>query len=121
GTSFSKSSPAGYAGCAAGPRLGRLNPALRRVSRRSMSRYCFRNDDRIKWENVEVITPRVSRGRPLPLGTTAAADGINFALLCRHGTRVVLVLSPIDSNKPFAEIELNPRRNRTGDHWHVLV
>jgi len=35
---------------------------------------------------------RVSRGRPLPLGTTPVADGINFALLCRHGTRVWLVL-----------------------------
>jgi isoamylase len=64
---------------------------------------------------------RTSRGRPLPLGATAVADGVNFALLCRHGTRVVLVISPIDTNVPLAEIELHPRRNRTGDHWHVLV
>jgi glycogen operon protein len=49
------------------------------------------------------------------------ADGVNFALLCRHGTRVALVLSPVDSNTSLAEIELDPRRNRTGDHWHVLV
>lgn len=65
--------------------------------------------------------PRVSRGRPLPLGATADSDGINFALLCRHGTRVVLVLSPIGSNRPFAEIDLDPLYHRTGDHWHVLV
>jgi glycogen operon protein len=68
-----------------------------------------------------VPSPRASRGRPLPLGTTQLADGVNFALLCRHGTRVWLVLSPADSNTPFAEIELCSRRNRTGDHWHVLV
>jgi glycogen operon protein len=68
-----------------------------------------------------VPTPRVSRGRPLPLGTTPLADGVNFALLCRHGTQVTLVLSAEDENAPFAEIELNRRRNRTGDHWHVLV
>jgi Holliday junction resolvasome RuvABC ATP-dependent DNA helicase subunit len=48
-------------------------------------------------------------------------DGVNFALLCRHGTRVVLVLSPVDSNTPFAEIELHPRRNRTGSMCLVPV
>ena len=64
---------------------------------------------------------RTSRGRPLPLGAAALADGVNFALLCRHGTRVTLVLSPIDSNTPCVEIDLNPNRNRTGDHWHILV
>jgi glycogen operon protein len=55
------------------------------------------------------------------LGTTQFTEGINFALLCRHGTRVWLVLSPRDSNTPFAEIELHHHRNRTGDHWHILV
>src|SRR2546423_304747 len=68
------------------------------------------------------VTPlRVSRGRPLPLGTTPLADGVNFALLCRHGTRVALVLSPADDNTPFAEVELHPRRHRTGGHWPVLA
>src|SRR5207302_9898023 len=33
-----------------------------------------------------------SRGRALPLGATALAEGINFALLCRHGTFVQLVI-----------------------------
>jgi glycogen operon protein len=46
---------------------------------------------------------------------------VNFALLCRHGTAVFLVLYPLDGEKPMAEIALHPRRNRTGDHWHVLV
>jgi glycogen operon protein len=64
---------------------------------------------------------RISRGRSLPLGAAAFASGVNFALLSRHGTEVTLVLLPLDSDRPFAEIALHPRRNRTGDHWHVSV
>ncbi len=66
-------------------------------------------------------TYRTARGRSLPLGVTALAGGINFALLCRHGTSVRLVLAALDTAEPLAEIELDPRKNRTGDHWHVLV
>jgi glycogen operon protein len=63
-----------------------------------------------------------SRGRPLPLGASAAPDGVNFALLCRHGLSVHLVVLPPDGgSKPLAEIELDAKKNRTGDHWHVLV
>jgi glycogen operon protein len=47
---------------------------------------------------------------------------LNFALLCRHGTEVHLVVYPLDGNyQPLAEIPLNPRFNRTGDHWHITV
>jgi glycogen operon protein len=49
------------------------------------------------------------------------ADGVNFALLSRHGTRVTLVLLPLDDDTPLAEITLHPRKHRTGDHWHVLI
>jgi pullulanase/glycogen debranching enzyme len=66
-------------------------------------------------------TLRTSRGRSLPLGATALADGINFVLLCRHGTTVTLVLYALDTNEPLAEITLHPRKHRTGDHWHILV
>jgi isoamylase len=68
-----------------------------------------------------MLTLRIARGRSLPLGASATPDGVNFALLCRHGTTVFLVLYPLDGTKPIAEIALHPRRNRTGDHWHVLV
>jgi glycogen operon protein len=64
---------------------------------------------------------RLARGRSLPLGATALADGINFALLSRHGSAVTLVLYGMEHDDPTAEVELHPRRNRTGDHWHVLV
>lgn len=68
-----------------------------------------------------MLTLRIARGRSLPLGATALADGVNFALLCRHGTRVTLVLYDLEEDEPIAEVGLHPRRNRTGDHWHVQV
>jgi glycogen operon protein len=68
-----------------------------------------------------MLTLRIARGRCMPLGASAHPDGVNFALLCRHGTAVFLVIYPLDGNEPVAEIALHPKRNRTGDHWHVLV
>src|SRR5271168_3114080 len=68
-----------------------------------------------------MLTLRIARGRCLPLGASATPDGVNFCLLCRHGTAVFLVLYTLEGGKPIAEIALHPRRNRTGDHWHVLV
>jgi isoamylase len=68
-----------------------------------------------------MLTLRIARGKCLPLGASALPDGVNFALLCRHGTAVTLVISSLEANEPLAEIALHPRRNRTGDHWHVLV
>jgi glycogen operon protein len=66
-------------------------------------------------------TLRTARGRSLPLGATALPDGVNFALLCRHGTSVTLVLYPLETAEPLAEIALDVRKHRTGDHWHILV
>ncbi len=63
----------------------------------------------------------VSRGRPMPLGVTYHPDGHNFVLMCRHGTRVVLVILPPEGTEPLAELELHPRHNRTGDIWHIRV
>src|SRR5712671_2403096 len=69
-----------------------------------------------------MLTLRTARGRSLPLGATALADGINFVLLCRHGTRVSLVLYATEGGtEPVAEFELDPWKNRTGTHWHILV
>ena len=67
-------------------------------------------------------TFRTSRGRPLPLGASAVPDGVNFALLCRHGQAVTLALLPPDGHgEPLFTFELDPRKNKTGDHWHVCV
>jgi isoamylase len=64
---------------------------------------------------------RTSRGRCLPLGATLTADGVNFALLCQHGSSVRLVLFALESEAPLAELTLDGRENRTGHHWHVHV
>jgi glycogen operon protein len=62
-----------------------------------------------------------ARGRALPLGASAQAEGINFALLSRHGTRVWLVLESLDGSQRLGEFELHARFNRTGNHWHIQV
>jgi len=68
-------------------------------------------------------TFRTARGRCLPLGVSAmnVADGVNFALFCRHGTAVTLVVYPEDDDQPLIELPLDPHINRTGDHWHIVV
>ena len=68
-----------------------------------------------------MLTLRIARGRCLPLGASATPEGVNFSLLCKHGVSVFLVLYSLEGTKPIAEIALHNRRNRTGDHWHVLV
>ena len=64
---------------------------------------------------------RTTRGRSTPLGATPLADGINFVLMCRHGTSVRLVIQAPDGDEVLAEIPLDPRKNRTGDLWHINV
>jgi glycogen operon protein len=68
-----------------------------------------------------MLTLQLERGKGLPLGASTLPDGVNFALLCRNGTTVALVIYPLNGAEPIAEIALHPHRNRTGDHWHVQV
>src|SRR5262245_53973577 len=68
-----------------------------------------------------MLNLRIARGRCLPMGASTAPDGVNFALLSRHASSVHLAISPLDGGDAIAEVVLHPRRNRTGDHWHVLV
>jgi hypothetical protein len=63
----------------------------------------------------------VTRGHPLPLGASHTPGGVNFVLLCRYGTAVTLVLSEPCNPEISAEIPLDPRNNRTGDHWHIRL
>jgi isoamylase len=68
-----------------------------------------------------MIKVTTARGRCLPLGATVVPDGVNFAVLSRNGNAVWLVIYPLESEEFLAEISLDPSRNRTGAHWHVLV
>jgi isoamylase len=68
------------------------------------------------------MTTFTSRGRPLPLGAVPISDGVNFALFCRHGTTVSLVILPeTGGTTPTAEFPLDAKQHRTGDHWHIRV
>jgi len=61
-------------------------------------------------------------GLPLPLGVNECCDGFNFSLFSRHATRICLDLfSGEEDSIPRATLELDPRRHRTGDIWHVKV
>jgi isoamylase len=64
---------------------------------------------------------RTSRGRSTPVGATPLAEGVNFVLMCRHGTSVHLVIQRVDGDAVLAEIPLDPRKHRTGDLWHIHV
>jgi glycogen operon protein len=72
---------------------------------------------------LEVISKdfEISRGGPLPLGTTLKRGGINFAVFSKHATSVHLVLFAPGGDDPIAELPLDPRYNRTGYTWHALV
>jgi isoamylase len=61
-------------------------------------------------------------GVPLPLGTYARGEGVNFAFFSRHASRVRLELFDHPEDEAAARvIDLDPARNRTGDVWHVWI
>ena len=61
-------------------------------------------------------------GSRFPLGTSATADGVNFALFSRHASRVELLLyEAADSPRPFQAVVLDPERNYSQLVWHVFV
>ena len=64
---------------------------------------------------------KVTRGYPLPAGTSTTPGGVNFVLISRHATEVRLTLSEPCSGEVQAEIPLDGRLNRTGDNWHIAV
>ncbi len=61
-------------------------------------------------------------GAPLPLGSHAHGEGVNFAFFSRHASRVRLELfgRPEDATAARA-FDLDPVRNRTGDVWHIWI
>jgi isoamylase len=61
-------------------------------------------------------------GVPLPLGTYARGEGVNFAFFSRHASRVRLELFDLPEDAKAARaFDLDPERNRTGDVWHVWI
>ena len=50
-----------------------------------------------------------------------AAGGVNFSVFSRHASEMSLVLFVPGDPEPVLEMPLDPRYNKTGDVWHVLV
>ncbi|MFH2133251.1 MAG: alpha-amylase family glycosyl hydrolase, partial [bacterium] len=61
------------------------------------------------------------RGRPLPFGITQTGSWHNFAIFSKHATAVWLLLYLKKQQTPDHEIQLDPKLNRTGDVWHILI
>ncbi len=63
----------------------------------------------------------VRRGHPLPYGSSARREGVNFSVFSKHATEMTLVLFVPGEADPVLELPLDARYNKTGDVWHVLV
>ncbi len=63
----------------------------------------------------------ISRGHPLPLGSSQMRGGINFSVYSKNASSVALVLYIPGDTKPIAEFPFDPRFNRTGDIWHAFI
>jgi isoamylase len=63
----------------------------------------------------------ITRGHPLPFGSSLKRDGVNFSVFSRHATGVTLVIFPSSESEQTVEFQLDPRFNRTGDIWHAFV
>ncbi len=64
----------------------------------------------------------VQPGVPVPLGPSRLQHGINFALFSRHAEQVSLILERETNAGPQrTEIPLDPKINKTGDVWHILL
>ena len=65
---------------------------------------------------------KVTPGKPQPLGASADATGVQFAVFSRHATSVTLCLfDEARQALPSREIGLDPGVHRTGDVWHAHV
>ncbi|XP_074263073.1 isoamylase 3, chloroplastic isoform X2 [Silene latifolia] len=65
-------------------------------------------------------------GQAFPLGVSKIENGINFAIFSQHATSVALCLLLPDKGSDarsdeMMEFKLDPKLNRTGDVWHILI
>ncbi|OHD55732.1 MAG: glycogen debranching enzyme GlgX [Spirochaetes bacterium GWF1_51_8] len=73
-------------------------------------------------KTFEIDGMNTEAGNPYLLGATVTANGCNFALFSRHASGVTLLLfNSHTALKPTHTITLDPRRNKTGDVWHIFV
>ncbi len=66
---------------------------------------------------------KLLKGKPYPSGSSPdKKGGFNFAILSKNASNVTLEFFKLsDPGVMVASIELNPRKNKTGDIWHIHV
>ena len=60
-------------------------------------------------------------GKALPFGASRVGNGINFAVFSKLSTEVTLCLFRANETEPAEKITLDPKVNRTGHIWHILL
>ena len=64
----------------------------------------------------------IHTGSPWPLGSSLTTRGVNFVLAAPEADRIELLLYDSGNDRsPERVIELDGRRHRSGDYWHVEV
>lgn len=58
-------------------------------------------------------------GYAQPFGVSILPEGVNFALFSGEAKRVTLCL--FNGNTSLREIALDPKKNQTGNVWHILI
>jgi isoamylase len=65
---------------------------------------------------------RLRRGQRFPAGATDTGRGVNFSIFSRNATAVELLLfEHAEDRDPIAQLELDPKANRTFFFWHVFI
>ena len=65
---------------------------------------------------------KLQDGTPLNLGVTLSPAGVNFSVYSKDAAKVSLVLFNSEADKQPAQIiELDEKRNKTGNIWHIFV
>lgn len=74
----------------------------------------------MKKKNLNEI--RLSTGFPYPFGLTECKEGINFSIAAKDAEKLSICF--FKEGKPdhlISEIELDPKKNKTGDVWHACL
>lgn len=78
-------------------------------------------NDRLKHNDSLSTRIITGKGVPAPLGAALHHDGVNFAIYSKHADSMKLCLFDYPSQTPFTEITLDPKTNKTGHVWHLMV
>ncbi|MDR0910879.1 MAG: glycogen debranching protein GlgX [Spirochaetaceae bacterium] len=71
---------------------------------------------------MPTTSPNVLNGKPLPFGACFLGNGVNFSLFARNAKAVSLLLFEAAADaRPFYTVELDSRKNRSGDIWHCFI